>query len=166
MKVFLASDHTGIELKAAIKMFLEEKKYEVVDCGALEFDKYDDYPDFISKAAEEVSKDPENAIGFVVGGSAQGEAMAANKFKNVRCAVFYAKAVPVGAADITGRVSDDPFEIIKLTREHNNSNMLSLSARFLTQEDALHAVELFVSTPFPGDERHKRRIDKISKLES
>lgn len=165
MKVFLASDHTGIEFKAAIKSFLEQKGYEAVDCGALEFDKNDDYPDFIGKAAAEVSKDPEHSMGIILGGSAQGEAMTANKLKGVRCAVFYAKAIPVGAADVSGRTSSDPFEIIRLTREHNNANMLSLSARFLTQEDALRAVELFLTTPFPGDERHERRIEKISELE-
>lgn len=165
MRIFLASDHTGLDLKKAIKEFLEEKKLEVVDCGAFEYDKDDDYPDFIGKAAAEVSKDPQSSMGIVMGGSGQGEAIVSNKFEGVRCAVFYAKAVPVGAADVTGRTSTDPFEIIKLTREHNNSNMLSLSARFLTIEDALQAVELFVNTPFPGDERHERRIKKIAELE-
>jgi len=166
MKIFLASDHTGIELKNKIKSFLEERKHEVEDCGAYEFDKNDDYPDFIRKAAEQVSKDPDNNKGIIIGGSGQGEAMVANKFKGVRCALFYTPAIPVAAADVTGRISTDPFEIIRLTREHNNANMLSLSARFLKVEDALKAVDIWLSEPFPGDERHKRRVDKIKKIES
>lgn len=104
MKVYLATDHTGLELKEKIKKFLTQKGYAVEDCGAYEYDKDDDYPDFISKAAERVSKDPDSR-GIIFGGSGQGEAMVANKFKGVRCALFYTPAVPVHAADITGRMS-------------------------------------------------------------
>src|SRR6266550_1250857 len=111
MKVYLATDHTGIEIKEKLKSFLQQKGYEVEDCGAYTFDKDDDYPDFIGKAAEGVSKDPEHARGIIFGGSGQGEAMVANKFKGVRCAVFYSPAVPVATADINGRMSNDPFEI-------------------------------------------------------
>jgi ribose 5-phosphate isomerase B len=166
MKIYLATDHSGLELKNYLKAHLEEKNFDIEDCGAYEYDADDDYPDLIKKAAAAVSEDPENTMGIVIGGSAQGEAIVANKYSNVRCAVFYSKAVPVGSADITGRTSDDPFEIIKLTREHNNSNMLSLSARFLTQEDALTAAEVFLNTPFPKEQRHERRINKISQIEN
>ena len=165
MKVFLATDHAGFELKEVIKKFLIAKNYDVQDCGALSFDKDDDYPDLIAKAAENVSKDPENSIGIIFGGSGQAEMMVANKFKNVRCALFYSTAVPVKAADITGRVSTDAFEIIRLSREHNNANMLSLGARFVAGEEAKKAVELFLTTNFSNEERHRRRIEKITKLE-
>jgi ribose 5-phosphate isomerase B len=165
MKVFLATDHTGLELKEKLKKFLSDKGYEVEDCGAYEYDKDDDYPDFIAKAAEGVSKDPENSRGIIFGGSGQGEAMVANKFKGVRCAVFYTPAVPTGAADITGRVSADPFEMLRLTREHNNANMLSIGFRFIKDEDILKAVERFLVEPFTGIERHKRRVEKIKAIE-
>ncbi len=92
--------------------------------------------------------------------------MAANKIKGVRCAVFYTKATPAQAVDVDGNKSQDPFEIIKLTRGHNNANMLSLGVRFLTEEDAIKAVETFLDTPFSDEQRHARRIDKIKKIEN
>lgn len=165
MKVFLASDHTGLELKEHLKEFLSSKEYEVEDCGAYEYDKDDDYPDFIAKAAEGVSRN-RGSFGVVIGGSGQGEAMTANKELGIRCALFYAPAIPATAVDISGRESTDPFEIIKLTRQHNNANMLSLSARFLTFEESEQAVLLFLETPFSGEERHQRRVEKIAKLEN
>ena len=165
MKIYLATDHAGFELKEKVKAFLQEKKYTVEDCGAYEFDKNDDYPDFISKAAAEVSKDPDSSRGIIFGSSGQGEAMVANKFKNVRAAVFYAPVIPAHNVDVGGRTSTDPFEMIRLTREHNSANMLSLGAKILTEEDALTAVELWLKAPFTGEERHNRRIDKIKEIE-
>lgn len=162
--IYLATDHAGFELKEKVKEFLKAEGYEVEDCGAYKYDKDDDYPDFISKAAEAVSKDLDSK-GIIFGGSGQAEAMVANKFKGVRCALFYTPAVPVRAADITGRQSSDPFEMIRLTREHNDANMLSLGVRFLTDEDTLKVVKQWLEAPFPGDERHVRRIEKIKKLE-
>ncbi|OGE32725.1 hypothetical protein A3J19_03515 [Candidatus Daviesbacteria bacterium RIFCSPLOWO2_02_FULL_41_8] len=164
MKVYLATDHAGFELKEKVKEFLKTEGYEIEDCGAYQFDKDDDYPDFVSKAAEGVSKNL-GSKGIVFGGSGQAEAMVANKIKGVRCALFYTPVVPVRAADVTGRQSSDPFEMIRLTREHNDANMLSLGVRFLTDEDALKVAKLWLESPFPGDERHTRRIEKISKLE-
>lgn len=164
MKVYLASDHTGLEIKEKVKTFLSGKGYEVEDCGAYEFDKDDDYPDFINKAAEKVSKNPDS-VGIVFGGSGQGEAMVANKSKGVRCALFYSKAVPVQAVDVTGKRSDDPFEILKLTRLHNGANMLSFGVRFLPEVDIIRAIDLWIHTPSASDERHVRRIEKIKKLE-
>jgi ribose 5-phosphate isomerase B len=166
MKVYLATDHAGFALKEAIKTFLLEKKFIVEDCGALSFDKDDDYPDFIAKAAAQVSKDPENSRGIIFGSSGQAEMMVANKFRNVRCALFYSTVIPQGTVDVTGRKSDDPYEMIRLTREHNNANMLSLAARLLTEEEAKKAIELFLNAPFPGDERHVRRINKIKEIEN
>lgn len=165
MKVYLGTDHTGFELKEKIKVFLNGEGYEVEDCGAFEFDKFDDYPDFINKVAEAVAEDPENNRGIVFGGSGQGEAMAANKTKGIRCALFYSKAVPVEAIDITGAQSEDPFEILKLTRVHNNSNMLSIGIRFLEERDILKAIKIFLDSPFSKEERHVRRIEKIKKIE-
>lgn len=165
MKVYLATDHAGFELKEKVKLFLQNNGYTVEDCGAREFDKNDDYPDFISIAAEAVSKDPENAMGIIFGGSGQGEAMVANKYPNVRCSVFYKPCVPPYAVDFTGKISTDLYEMVKLTRMHNNANMLSLSARFLKTEEAIQAVKVFLDTKFPDDERHVRRIEKIRNLE-
>lgn len=148
MKIYLATDHAGFELKEKIKDFLKKDGYEVEDFGALTFDPQDDYPDFISKAAQAVSKDPKSR-GIILGGSGQGEAMVANKFPGVRAAVYY------------GRAEDMP----KLTREHNDSNILSLGARFITEEEAKNAVKLFLQTSFSKDPRHVRRIDKILNYE-
>lgn len=165
MKIYLGTDHAGFSLKEEIKQFLTDGGYEIIDCGAYTFDKQDDYPDFIGKAALEVSKDPQNSRGIVFGGSGEAEMMLANKYRGIRCALFYAPAVPVVAADVTGRISTDPFEIIRLTREHNNANMLSLSARFLTGEMVRKALTLWLETPFPSDERHVRRLKKMQKIE-
>lgn len=165
MKVFIASDHAGFELKEKIKDFLKKKNVEVEDCGAFTYDKDDDYPEFISKAAINVSKNS-GSFGIIFGASGQGEAMVANKIKGVRCALYYGQAMPIAAVDIVGRISSDPHEIIRLTREHNDSNMLSIGARFVSLEDAMKVVALFLSTDFPGDERHVRRIKKIERFEN
>ncbi|HBQ50851.1 TPA: ribose-5-phosphate isomerase [Candidatus Daviesbacteria bacterium] len=145
--IYLASDHAGFELKEKVKIFLEKEGYEIEDCGAYELNPSDDYPDFISKAAEAVSKDPKSKA-IILGGSGQGEAIVANKFPNVRAVVFYGNA-----------------EMIPLTREHNDANILSLGARFLTEEEAFEAVKLWLEAPFTEEERHVRRIEKIKKIE-
>lgn len=165
MRIYLATDHAGFELKEKVKTFLIQKQFEVEDCGAFESNKDDDYPDFISKAAEKVSSDPENSRGIIFGSSGQGEAMVANKFRNIRCALFYAPVIPAQNVDISGRTSEDPFEMIRLTREHNNANMLSLGAKILSEEDALKAVELWLKAPFTNEIRHVRRIEKIKQIE-
>lgn len=164
MKVYLGTDHAGFALKEKVKASLQQEGYDVVDCGAGAFDKNDDYPDFIKIAAEAVANDPEGK-GIVFGGSGQGEAIVANKIKGVRAAVFYTPAVPPGATDATGAISDDPFEMLRLTRQHNNANVLSLGARFLTDADAIKAVTTFLTTPFSEEERHQRRIEKIAAIE-
>ena len=165
MKIFIGTDHAGLEFKNQLKDFLGQEGYEVVDCGPETFDKDDDYPDFCGAAAKGVSENP-GAFGIVLGGSGQGEQIVANKFKGVRCALFYTKAVPVEAIDVTGAKSEDPFEIVKLTRQHNDSNMLSLGTRFLSIDDAKQAVKLFLETPFSNEERHQRRINKIKAIEN
>ena len=166
MKVYLATDHTGLALKHTIKAFLEKEGYDVEDCGAFTYDKFDDYPDWISKAAEKVSADPEHSRGIILGGSGQGEAMVANKFKNVRCALFYAPALATKPINIEGDMSTDMFEILKLTREHNDANMLSLGFRFVRDEDVLKAVKIWLEAPGATNERHLRRVEKIKKIEN
>ncbi|PIR86715.1 MAG: ribose-5-phosphate isomerase [Candidatus Harrisonbacteria bacterium CG10_big_fil_rev_8_21_14_0_10_49_15] len=158
MTIYLATDHAGFALKEAIKKYLLEQGHEVEDCGAHSLNKDDDYPDFIAKAAEAVSKDPASR-GIIFGGSGQGEAMVANRFKGVRAAVFYAPEVHL--ADKEGE-HIDPFEVVKIAREHNDANVLSVAARFIHDEQvALTAVKLFLETPFSNSERHVRRISKF-----
>jgi ribose 5-phosphate isomerase B len=165
MKIYLATDHTGIELKNKVKKFLQNEGYDVEDCGAYEYDKYDDYPDWISKAAQKVSENPLER-GVIFGGSGQGEAIVANKFKNVRCALFYAPALPTQSVNIEGEKSTDPFEIVKLSRTHNDANMFSIGFRFVKDEDVFSAIKIWLETPGPTEERHKRRIEKISQIEN
>jgi ribose 5-phosphate isomerase B len=165
MKVYLATDHTGLALKDKVYKMLLEIGYDVQDCGAFEPNPDDDYPDFIAKAATEVSKDPVNNRGIVFGGSGQGEAMAANKFKGVRCALFYSPAVPIEPINIEGDNSTDEFIILKLTREHNDANMLSIGFRFVKEEDVLQGITTWLKNPGPTAERHLRRIEKIKQLE-
>lgn len=146
--IYLATDHAGLELKERIKEFLIKEGYKIKDFGANNLDPEDDYPDFIKQAAEAVSKDSESKA-IILGGSGQGEAIVANKFPNVRAAVYY------------GKLGQMPV----LTRQHNDSNILSLGARFLAEEEAITAVKLFLQTPFSNEERHTRRIKKIEQLE-
>ncbi len=164
MKIYLATDHAGFELKEKIKIYLTQLGYDVEDCGAYTYDASDDYPDFIAKAAAKVAQDMQS-VGIIFGGSGQAEQIVANKFSNVRAALFYGPCVPVGEADVSGRKSEDPFEIVRLSREHNNTNVLSLGARFLTEEQAVQAVKVWLDTPFSNEERHQRRIDKIAHIE-
>lgn len=145
MNVYLATDHAGFELKEKLIPFIEGLGHKVIDCGANEYNETDDYPDFISKAATEVSKDSENNRAIILGGSGQGEAMVANRMAGVRAIVYYG----------------GDTEIVQLGREHNNANVLSLGARFISVEDAQQSVRIFFETSFSEDERHVRRIRKI-----
>ena len=162
MKVYIGTDHVGYELKEELKKYLSELDagYEVEDKGAFEFNKDDDYPDFIRPVAEAVASNP-GSKGIIIGGSGQGEAICANKTKGIRAVVFYGPKEAVSEVDAMGRQSSDAFELIKLAREHNNANILSLGLRFITTDEAKFACELFLSTKFPAEERHVRRISKI-----
>ncbi len=164
MTIFLATDHAGFELKEKIKNELIEKGYQVEDCGAFEYNPDDDYPDTISIAAEKISEQPSDRA-IVFGSSGQGEAIVANKFRNVRAVVFYGPYVPQHSVDVSGKTSDDPFEVVRLARVHNDANILSLGAHILNSEDASIAVNIFLQTDFSNEERHTRRIEKISKIE-
>jgi len=160
MKIYVAADHTGFELKKALLAHLESLDHEPVDCGNTAHDPDDNFPQFILKAAEGVSADP-NARGVIIGGSGQGEAMAANRLPNVHAVVYYGPAKAITAVDASGRESDDPYEIIRLSRLHNNSNMLSLGARFVSETEAKAVLELWLSIEFSGQERYARRIQQI-----
>lgn len=163
-KVFIGTDHVGFEFKAKLIDYLKELGYDVEDKGAFENDPNDDYPDFILPVARAVAENPDEYRGIVMGGSGQGEAMVANSVKGVRAALFYAPALPKQAVDVTGRQSEDPFEMIRLTREHNNANVLSLGLRFISEEEAKKAVKLWLEAPFTGIERHARRIEKFKNV--
>jgi ribose 5-phosphate isomerase B len=147
MKVYLATDHAGFEFKERIKAFLQGKGYGIEDCGAFEYDKNDDYPDFISVAAKKVSENP-GSFGIVLGKSGAGECIVANKIKGIRAVLG---------------VSENN---VRLAREHNDANVLSLGSEIVTEEKAKELVELFLNTPFSNEERHKRRIEKIRKIET
>lgn len=170
MQVYIASDHAGFELKEKLKNYLGELGFEVKDFGPFVFDKNDDYPDFVRLVAEAVTNDPENGRGIILGASGQGEAMVANRFSGVRAAVFYSPAVALLARRSLGAAGAEEgggeSEIIKLSREHNDANILSLGARFLNEGEAKTAVKLWLETPFSGEERHIRRIRKIDGLTS
>ena len=145
--IYIGSDHAGYKLKEKIKTFLVELGYEVSDKGAFELNNFDDYPDFIIPVAKLVSQDTKS-FGIVLGGSGQGEAMCANKTKEIRATVY----------------CGGNLEIIKISREHNNANILSLGARFMSDAKAYQAVKLFLETRFSSEERHIRRINKMENI--
>lgn len=173
--IYLASDHRGFELKEKIKTWLKEWGYEHKDMGAFEFNKGDDYPDFVRKAAEAVANNPEQSRGIVLGGSGQGEAMVANRYKGVRAAVFYGPPfqfkemswfkwflLGTGAIATAQNLEFNILKkLIKLSREHNNANVLSLAASFIDYNVAKKVIKLWLETPFPGEERHVKRISKF-----
>ena len=143
MKILLASDHAGFELKEFISNHLSQCGYNVEDCGAYEMNPSDDYPDFIFPVAQKVATDTD-AKGIIIGGSGQGEAIAANRIKGVRAAVYY----------------DGPIDIVKLSRSHNNANILSLGARFISFEKVVEVLDIWLNEPFEGG-RHNNRIIKL-----
>ena len=144
MKIYIGSDHAGFELKKEIKTFLTNGGYEVEDKGAYELNEKDDYPDFIFPVAKAVSSD-KKSFGIVIGGSGQGEAIAANRVLGIRAAVYYGGS----------------REILKLSREHNDANILSLGARFVDKGEIKSIVSFWLETPFSDKERHIRRIGKL-----
>lgn len=146
MRVHLGSDHAGFELKAHLAEALRRLGYEVVDHGPVEYDPVDDYPPYVMRAAAAVANDP-GSLGVVVGGSGNGEAIAANKVPGVRAALAW---------------NDDTAG---LGREHNDANVVAIGARMHSLDEATRLVERFVQTPFSGDERHLRRIAMISRYE-
>lgn len=164
MRIALTTDHAGFERLQQLKVFLEEMGHQCVNYGPKSFDPTDDYPDFIFPAAMAVASG-ECELGIVMGGSGQGEAMVANRVRGARCAVYYGPAHAQEALDAEGHEAEDDFEILRLSRQHNNANMLSLAARFLNQQDIEQAATLWLHTRFSGDERHIRRINKLDEAD-
>ena len=146
MRLHIGSDHAGLELKAILVDYLREKGHEVTDHGPHEYDALDDYPVFCIPAAEAVAVDPQS-LGIVLGGSGNGEQMAANKVIGIRAALVWSN------------------EIAKLAREHNNANVISIGGRMHSPEVCKELIDTFISTPFSHDERHIRRINLISNYE-
>src|SRR4051794_28070607 len=146
MRVHLGSDHAGLELKESLLNWLADHGYEAVDHGPFVYDPQDDYPVFCLRAAE-AAADEEGSLGVVIGGSGNGEAIAANKVKGVRCALAWSEETAV------------------LARQHNNANVVSVGGRMHTVEDMTHFVQVFLDTEFSGDERHVRRIAMLADYE-
>ncbi|MDT4962602.1 MAG: ribose 5-phosphate isomerase [Pseudonocardiales bacterium] len=146
MRVFLGSDHAGFELKARLIGHLNEAGHQPVDCGAFTFDPDDDYPPPCIAAGKRTVAEP-GSLGIVIGGSGNGEQIAANKVRGVRAALVW---------------SD---ETARLAREHNDANVMSIGARNHPEADALRFVDIFLATPFSGVERHARRIAMLTEYE-
>ena len=156
MKILVGSDHAGFGLKEKVIPYLKELGHEVEDKGAFEYKEDDDYPDYIIPVAREVSIYPNEIRGIVIGGSGQGEGMAANKFRNVRATVFY------GERDCI--VTEEAESIIKISRADNNANLLSIGSRFVTEEEVKKAIGEWLETPFKNEEKYQRRILKMDKI--
>lgn len=148
MKIYIGSDHAGFELKEKLKIFINELGHEIEDKGAFSVDSNDDYPNFIIPVAKNVAEDT-NSLGIVLGGSGEGEQISANKIDGVRAIEYYG----------------GNLEIVKLGREHNDANILSLGARFVDEKEAEESVKIFIETPFSNDERHIRRLNEIKNEE-
>ncbi len=147
MRVHLGCDHAGFEFKNVLAEHLTANGHDVVDHGALEYDALDDYPPFCVAAAQAVVAD-EGSLGVVMGGSGNGEQIAANKVAGVRAALAWS------------------VETATLARQHNNANVIGLGARMHSTQEALAIVDAFLTTAFSGDERHQRRIDLLSGFEA
>ena len=147
MRIHVGGDHAAYEMQRDLVTWLAQEGHEVVDHGPLEYDELDDYPVFVLRAAEAVAADP-GSLGIVLGGSGNGEQMAANKVRGIRAGLAY-----------------NP-ELARLTREHNDAQVLSIGARMHTLEEGRAIVQAFLATPFSGAERHQRRIDMMSAYES
>lgn len=150
MRIHLATDHAGLEFSQRLQQHLRDQGHEVIDHGPAEYDALDDYPSFCINAALGVARDERagvEALGVVFGGSGNGEQMAANKVAGIRAALVWNASTA------------------ELAREHNNANVISIGARQHPVEDAIRFIDLFIATPFSGDERHVRRIAQLGEYE-
>ena len=159
-KVYFAADHAGFALKTALIKHVHTLGYEVEDLGPTALNPDDDYPDYVTPLAERVASEPE-ARGICLAGSGQGEAMCANRVSGVRAAVFYGPGRAPAPLDIDGGHSEDGFDVVRLARRHNDANVLSIGARFVSGEEADTAVRIFLETPFSDSPRHARRLGKF-----
>lgn len=150
MRIHVATDHAGLEFSQQLQQHLREQGHEVFDHGPQEYDALDDYPSFCINAAVGVARDQLNgveALGVVFGGSGNGEQIAANKVQGIRAALVWSESTAI------------------LAREHNDANVISIGARQHTVDEAIRFIELFIATPFSGDERHVRRIGQLGEFE-
>ncbi len=147
MRIHIGSDHAGLELKAELIKHLSGNGHDVTDHGPHEYDALDDYPDFCIPAAEAVAKDP-SSLGIVLGGSGNGEQIAANKVKGIRAALAWS------------------IETARLAKEHNNANVIAVGGRMHEISFVKQIIDAFINEPFSNDERHVRRINKISNFEN
>jgi ribose 5-phosphate isomerase B len=147
MRVYLGADHAGFELKNHLSGWLGQQGHEVVDCGPARYDPDDDYPPHVLRAADGVAADA-GSLGIVIGGSGNGEAIAANKVKGVRAALVWSE------------------ETASLAREHNDANVISVGARMHGIEQATRFVQVFLTTAYSGERRHARRIEMLTRYES
>lgn len=151
MRIHIATDHAGLEFSQTLQAHLRKSGHEVIDHGPQEFDALDDYPAFCINAALGVARDQSaglEALGVVFGGSGNGEQMAANKVSGIRAALVWNMATAT------------------LAREHNNANVISIGARQHTIDEAVSFIDAFIAEPFPGDERHVRRIAQLAEYET
>ena len=147
MRIHIGADHAGLELKSALIEHFTKLGHEVKDHGPFVYDALDDYPDFCIPAAEAVVADP-GSLGIVIGGSGNGEQISANKVRGVRAALAWS------------------VETAKLAKQHNNANVISIGGRMHSIDECKTILEAYINEPFSNDERHIRRIDKISKYEN
>jgi ribose 5-phosphate isomerase B len=146
MRLHIGSDHAGLELKNELLAHLVNNGHDVTDHGPYEYDALDDYPNFCIPAAQAVAKDPAS-LGVVIGGSGNGEQISANKVKGIRAVLAWS------------------VETAKLGKEHNNANVVSIGGRMHSIDQCKEIIDAFIATPFSNDERHIRRINKMSKFE-
>ncbi len=146
MRLHIGGDHAAYELQRALVAWLTEQGHDVVDHGPEDYDDQDDYPVYVLRAAEAVAEEP-GSLGIVLGGSGNGEQMAANKVRGIRAALCHT------------------VELARLAREHNDAQVISLGGRFTTLEEAKQMVQAFVDTAFSGAERHQRRVDMVDRYE-
>jgi ribose 5-phosphate isomerase B len=146
MRIHIGSDHAGLDFKNELIAHLVMNGHDVTDHGPYEYDALDDYPDFCIPCAQAVAKDA-TSMGIVLGGSGNGEQMAANKVKGIRAALVWS------------------IETAKLAREHNNANVIAVGGRMHESDFVNQLIDTFIATPFPGDERHVRRIEKVGNYE-
>lgn len=149
MKILIAADHAGFELKNKIKAYLLSEKYDVEDMGAFTMNTEDNYPEIMVPVAMRILKNAENYKAIVFGKSGQGEAMIMNRFPGIRATVYYSRNL----------------DSIRLSRQHNDSNVLSIGAGLLNEDESKEAIKLWLSTPFSVEERHIRRIEQMDNIQ-
>jgi ribose 5-phosphate isomerase B len=160
MKIYLAGDHAGLRLKAALAEQLALLGHAVEDLGPRALSPGDDYPDYVAPLAHKVAGEP-GAFGVICAGSGEGEAMCANRVAGVRAAVYYGKMRAAETLDAEGARSEDGYDIVRLARRHNDANVLSIGSRFVAPAEAEEAVRIFLATAFSREERHVRRLAKF-----